>query len=442
VSRVLVVDDEPRMAESIATALGRRGHECVLASSGDDALARFGEQAADVVVTDLRMPGMDGLALLEKLSEIAPGVPVIVLTAHGDIPSAVDAMSRGAFHFLTKPFDNDELRSLVQKALELQSLKRENRALRHELRQQGGPELVAESKQMKDLLALVDRAARSKASVLLLGESGTGKELVARRVHFASDRAASPFLAVNCKAFGSGVLESELFGHERGAFTGASAARAGCFERAHGGTLLLDEIGEVDLDFQAKLLRVLQEGEVLRVGGDRPRKVDVRIVAATNRDLRRDVDDRRFREDLYFRLAVIPVHVPPLRDRPDDVLPLAEHFLSNHARSSGRSLTLSDSARRALRAHPWPGNVRELENAIERAVVLAPDDEVGPENLLLAPASAPPEAQSLEDALDRAAEARIRAALADTGGRRAEAATALGVERTTLYRLMKRLGIE
>jgi DNA-binding NtrC family response regulator len=434
VSRVLVVDDEPRMAESIATALGRRGHECVIANSGEQALARFAEAAADVVVTDLRMPGMDGLALLGKLPDT---VPVIVLTAHGDVPSAVEAMQKGAFHFLTKPFDNDELRSLVQKALELQSLKRENRALRREL----GEELIAHSKQMKDLCALVDRAAPSKAAVLLLGESGTGKELIARRVHFASDRVSAPFIAVNMKAFSSGVLESELFGHERGAFTGASAARAGCFERASGGTLLLDEIGEIDPDFQAKLLRVLQEGEVLRVGGDRPRKVDVRIVAATNRDLRREVQQGRFREDLFFRLAVIPVQVPALRERPDDVLPLAEHFLDRHARESGRTLSLSDAARRALCAHSWPGNVRELENAIERAVVLAPGDEIGPENLLLPP-SAPAESESLDDALDRAAAMRIRAALAETGGRRAEAATALGVERTTLYRLMKRLGIE
>jgi DNA-binding NtrC family response regulator len=442
-SRVLIVDDEPRMAESIAIALGRRGHECVVAGSGSEALARFAEQPAHVVVTDLRMPGMDGLELLAKLAEIAPGVPVIVLTAHGDVPSAVEAMSRGAFHFLTKPFDNDELRSLVARALELSSLKHENRALRRELRQQSGAELCATSAAMKKLLDLVDRAAPSKAAVLLLGESGTGKEVIARRIHFASDRVTGPFVAVNCKAFSPGVLESELFGHERGAFTGATGERAGCFERADGGTLLLDEIGEVDLDFQAKLLRVLQEGEVLRVGSDRPRRVDVRIVAATNKDLRREVENGRFREDLYFRLAVIPVHVPPLRERPDDVLPLAEFFIARHCRATGRALSLSDEARRALTAHPWPGNVRELENAIERAVVLARSDELGPEDLLLESGSPPPaDSGSLQDALDRAAAARIRAALATADGRRAEAAAALGVERTTLYRLMKRLGIE
>jgi DNA-binding NtrC family response regulator len=442
-SRVLIVDDEPRMAESIAIALGRRGHECIVAGSGREALARFAEQPAHVVVTDLKMPGMDGLELLAKLGEIAPRVPVIVLTAHGDVPSAVEAMSRGAFHFLTKPFDNDELRSLVARALQLSCLERENRELRRELRQQSGAELVAASEAMQKLLELVDRTAPSKASVLLLGESGTGKEVIARRIHFASDRVTGPFVAVNCKAFSPGVLESELFGHERGAFTGAAGARAGCFERAHGGTLLLDEIGEIDLDFQAKLLRVLQESEVLRVGGDRPRPVDVRIVAATNKDLRREVEDGRFREDLYFRLAVIPVHVPPLRERRDDVIPLAEHFLGQQARATGRDLALSEAARAALLSHDWPGNVRELENAIERGVVLARGDEVRPEDLLLDPGHDPePAGGTLQDALDRAAEARIRSALASSGGRRAEAAAALGIERTTLYRLMKRLGIE
>ncbi len=438
-ARVLIVDDEPRMAESIAVALGRRGHECVTASSGDEALARFSEQPAQVVITDLEMPGIDGLELLSRLSELAPGVPVIVLTAHGDVPSAVEAMSRGAFHFLTKPFDNEELRSLVARALELSGLRRENRALKREL----GGELVATSANMQKLLELIDRAAPSKAAVLLLGESGTGKEMIARRIHYASDRATGPFVAVNCKAFSAGVLESELFGHERGAFTGASAARAGCFERADGGTLLLDEIGEIDLDFQAKLLRVLQEGEVQRVGGDKPRRVNVRIVAATNKDSRSEVEQGRFREDLYFRLAVIPVHVPPLRERPGDVLALARHFLDRHERANGRALGLSPEAEQALLAHDWPGNVRELENAIERAVVLAQSDLLGPEDLLLetrTPAAAT--TGTLQEALDQAAAARIRAALAATGGRRAEAAALLGIERTTLYRLQKKLGID
>jgi DNA-binding NtrC family response regulator len=277
------------------------------------------------------------------------------------------------------------------------------------------------------------------------GESGTGKELVARAIHRHSDRVQGPFVAVNCKAFAGGVLESELFGHERGAYTGAAQARAGVFERADGGTLLLDEIGEVDLEFQAKLLRVLQTREVLPVGGARPKQVDVRVVAATNRDLRAEVAAGRFREDLYFRLAVIPIRLPPLRERPEDILPLAGHFLARWARELGRSIRgWTPEVEAWLLAHPWPGNVRELENLVERAAVLARDEEITLADLLIedAPAATPGDELPLQAYLDRAAERRIRGALARCQGRRAEAARALGVERTTLYRLMKKFGID
>jgi DNA-binding NtrC family response regulator len=281
--------------------------------------------------------------------------------------------------------------------------------------------------------------------VLVQGESGTGKELVARLLHYWSDRVGRPFVAVNCKAFAEGVLESELFGHEKGAFTGAVGARAGCFERATGGTLFLDEIAEVGPDFQAKLLRVLQDGEVLRVGGTAPRPVDVRVVAATNRVLRDEIAADRFREDLYFRLNVLPIRLPPLRERREDVLPLARHFLARHAGEAHRRLTLGAEAEGALLAHPWPGNVRELENAIERAVVLARGEEIGPEDLLLEePVGAPPgagAAPTLQAHLERTTASHIRAALETAGGNRAEAARALGVDRTTLYRMMKRFGI-
>jgi transcriptional regulator with PAS, ATPase and Fis domain len=275
------------------------------------------------------------------------------------------------------------------------------------------------------------------------GESGTGKELAARLLHYWSERVGHPFVAVNCKAFAEGVLESELFGHEKGAFTGAVGARQGCFERASGGTLFLDEIGETSPDFQAKLLRVLQEGEVLPVGATRHRPVDVRIVAATNRSLREAVGEGRFREDLYFRLNVIPITLPPLRERREDVLPLARHFLARHAAEAGRTLTLSAEAENALLAHAWTGNVRELENAIERAVVLARGAQVGPEDLLLEQNGEPAVSTdgTLQAALDQAAAARIRAALKSADGQRAEAARALGIERTTLYRMMKRLGL-
>jgi DNA-binding NtrC family response regulator len=440
---ILVVDDEPRMAEAIATALARSGHDCRTATSGREALEAFGARRADLVITDWRMPEMDGLALMREIHKIAPSVPVILITAFGDVPSAVAAMREGAFDYVTKPFDNDELRTIAARAIDLSRLERENRSLR----EQSAGEIVASSPAMKRVLELVDRVARSKAAVLIHGESGTGKELIAKRLHALSDRVSGPFVAVNCKAFADSVLESELFGHEKGAFTGAQGTRLGCFERAHGGTLFLDEIGEISGDFQAKLLRVLQEGEVLRVGGSSARKVDVRIVAATNRELRKEATEGRFREDLFFRLNVIPIELPPLSSRPEDVLPLARHFLARAAKERGRQLELSAEAEARLVAHPWPGNVREIENAIERASVLAKGEQIEPEDLLLEAGSSAPRAPtevgrgSLQEAMDAAAEQRIRTALIASGGRRAEAAAALGIDRTTLYRLMKRFDI-
>jgi transcriptional regulator with GAF, ATPase, and Fis domain len=301
---------------------------------------------------------------------------------------------------------------------------------------------------MREVLDLVRRAARSRSTVLVTGESGTGKELVARAVHYHSERVGRPFVAANCKAFAAGLLESELFGHERGAFTGAERARPGLFERADGGTLFLDEIGEVDLDFQGKLLRVLQERQMQRVGGNEERAVDVRVVAATNRDLRAEVAAGRFREDLYFRLAVIPIHLPPLRERREDVLPLARHFLAKaNAELSRRIVGWTPEVEAFFLRHDWPGNTRELENAVERGVVLAREERIGLGDLLLdAPAGRVGPAEggdggSLEVFLDRAAADRIRSVLAEVGGVRAEAARRLGIDRTTLYRLMRKYGL-
>jgi len=388
---------------------------------------------------------MDGVELLRRLRARWPNVPVILLTAYGTIPSAVAAMREGAFDYVTKPFDNDDLRAAVSRALEFARLARENRYLRQELGNRYSPEaMIAESPRTQELLALVRRVAPSRASVLIQGESGTGKELVARLLHYWSDRVGQPFVAVNCKAFAEGVLESELFGHEKGAFTGAVGARAGCFERAGGGTLFLDEIAEVGVEFQAKLLRVLQDGEVLRVGGTQPRPVDVRIVAATNRALREEIPAGRFREDLYFRLNVIPIQLAPLRDRREDILPLARHFLARHAGEAGRQVRFGPDAEQALLAHSWPGNVRELENAVERAVVLARGTAIGPEDFLLEATMTSPAASAattLQAQLDLSAASHIRAALEAAGGSRAEAARALGIDRTTLYRMMKRFGI-
>jgi DNA-binding NtrC family response regulator len=443
--RLLIVDDEERMASVVAMALGRAGYECEACNSGAAALAVLAERGADVVVTDWKMPQMDGIELLRQLHTQQPGLPVILLTAHGSVPSAVAAMREGAFDYVTKPFDNDELRAVVARALEMTRLERENRYLRQEIASRYAPEsTVAESPRSKDLLALLKRVAPSRSTVLLQGESGTGKELVARLLHYWSERVGQPFVAVNCKAFAEGVLESELFGHEKGAFTGATAARAGCFERAAGGTLFLDEIGETSADFQAKLLRVLQDGEVLRVGAIQTRTVDVRLVAATNRLLRDQIAAGRFREDLFFRLNVIPIHLAPLRERREDILPLARHFLDRHAAEAGRRLQLTAEAEQVLLGHAWPGNVRELENAIERAVVLAHSEAITPEDLLLEQGLAGAAASgdvTLQETLDRAAAARIRAALESAKGQRAEAARILGIERTTLYRMMKRLGL-
>ncbi len=444
--RVIVVDDEERMASVIATALGRAGYECATCSSGAAALKEVDQRGADAVVTDLKMPEMGGMELLRELRARRASLPVILITAHGSVPSAVAAMREGAFDYVTKPFDNDELRAVVARALELTRLERENRYLRQEVAGRYAPaEVVAESPRSRELLDLVRRVAPSRSTVLIQGESGTGKELVARLLHYWSDRVGRAFVAVNCKAFAEGVLESELFGHEKGSFTGAVAARAGCFERADGGTLFLDEIGETTADFQAKLLRVLQEGEVLRVGGTEPRRVDARVVAATNRPLRAEVEAGRFREDLFFRLNVIPIQLAPLRERGEDVLPLAQRFLERHGREAGRRLALTAAAEQALARHSWPGNVRELENAIERAVVLARGEAIGPDDLLLEErprAEQPTGEGTLQEALDSAAAVRIRAALEAARGQRAEAARALGIDRTTLYRMMKRFDIE
>jgi DNA-binding NtrC family response regulator len=446
-ARVLVLDDEHRMADVVGMVLGRSGHEVESFSDPEAALASLEARPADVLITDLRMPGVDGLGVLKRARSLDPELPVILMTAHGSVPSAIEAMREGAFDYVQKPFDNDELRTLVQRALDVTRLSRENRYLRSELRSRYAPEgVVAESAGMRDALDLVRRAARSRSTVLVTGESGTGKELIARAVHFHSDRVGGPFVAVNCKALAEGVLESELFGHEKGAFTGAERARPGLFERAAGGTLFLDEIGEVDGGFQAKLLRVLQERVVQRVGGSEEIPVDVRVVAATARDLRKEAQAGRFREDVYFRLAVIPIELPPLRERREDVPHLANHFLRRQREELGRpGLHFGEGVLEQLLAHAWPGNVRELENAIERGAVLARGDAIELEDLLLGViAREGPDGtadETLQGVMDSAAAGRVRQVLEETGGKRAEAARRLGVDRTTLYRLMKKYGI-
>lgn len=460
--RVLVVDDEPRMAEVVRMVLRRAGIVADVALGGAEALTALTDAMPDVLLTDLRMPDVDGLALMARARALDADLPVVLMTAHATVENAIEALRHGAHDYVRKPFENAELVSRVQRALALRALTRQNRYLRGALQREQGPQqIVAESDAMRAVLELVSRVAASEATVMIEGESGVGKEVIARALHLASGRAGGPFVAVNVQALAESVLESELFGHERGAFTGAHARKAGIFERAAGGTLFLDEIGELSPDFQVKLLRVLQEREVTRVGGQTPLRVDVRVLTATHRDLPDAVARGTFREDLFFRLAVIPLRVPPLRERHADIAPLATHFLAQYA-EGGRALRFGDAAMRALEAHAFPGNVRELENAVARAAVLARGTEIQPEDLMLTGAHAPtpPRAAELEptprastappaeplatlaEHVDAATRAHITAALRQAGGVKNEAARILGVERTTLYRLMKKADID
>jgi DNA-binding NtrC family response regulator len=476
--RILIVEDNPVDQRLFEQALSDPTREIEICNDGSEALAAFERRAADLVISDIMMPNMEGNELLTELHRRVPGLPIILVTRFGSISAAVAAMHAGAFDYVTKPVEVFELQTRVKRALELEQLQHENDTLRQELSGRFGPDsVVSESIESRKLMEMVRRIAASHSTVLIQGESGTGKELIARLVHYWSDRVGHPFVAVNCKAFAESVLESELFGHEKGAFTGALAARQGCFERATGGTLLLDEIGDISPEFQAKLLRVLQESEVLRVGGSEPRRINVRIVAATNSSLKDKVAAGQFREDLYFRLNVIPIQLLPLRERREDILALARNFLSQMAAKTGRHMTLDPAAAEMLLLHSWPGNVRELENAMERAVVLTRTDVITASDLMLdrvrAALPAPPaiaptsedlallpptneaeirahRAAALEESgdvglseyLDKAAGERIARALAKAKGNRAEAARSLGIGRATLYRFMRRLGNE
>jgi two-component system response regulator HydG len=370
---LLVADDDPAVRQSLERALAREGYAVELAPDGQAALDRLKAGGIDLVLSDLRMPGLTGLELLREVKSVAPDVDVIMLTAFGTVEEAVRAMKDGAADFLTKPFQRAQLVRVIRKALERRELIAENRALQKrldDLLTQGS--MIGVSPAFKRMVQLIDQVANSSATVLVQGESGTGKELVARAIHERSPRRAGPFVAVNCAALPENLLESELFGYERGAFTGAGQRKEGRFELADGGTLFLDEVADLSPVTQPKILRVLQEGEFERLGGTRSLRVDVRIVAASNQDLSQLVRERRFREDLYYRLNVITITTPPLREKREDVAVLAQHFLRLYAAKNNRQLDgFSDVALRCLEAYGWPGNVRELENVVERAVVLA-----------------------------------------------------------------------
>jgi DNA-binding NtrC family response regulator len=439
--RILIVDDEANARAALSEILHEDGYVTETAADGFKALGKLSEFEPDVVLTDLKMPGLDGIGLMEKGRELLPSTVFVVMTAFGTIGSAVDAVKRGADNYLTKPLDFDALAVIVERAMEKSRLVRENLRLRERLRERNVmSHIVGDSPRMKTLLELVDQVAKSRASVLIVGESGTGKELIAEAIHRASPRAKAPLVRLNCAALAEGLLESELFGHEKGAFTGAVARREGRFKQADQGTLFLDEVSEIPAATQVKLLRFLQERAFERVGGNETLHVDVRIIAATNRDLGSLIAEGRFREDLFYRLNVVSLEIPPLRERVSDIPALAMFFLARYAEENGKRIEgFEDEALRALGAYRWPGNVRELENAIERAVVLCDEARIGRNHL---PANIAPKEEpngppripgSSIDDIERFA---ILKTLEMCGGSTSKAAAVLGISsRKIQYKL-------
>jgi len=444
---ILVVDDEKNIREGLAEALGLDGYRVRTAADGAEGLKAVEEGDVDLVITDLRMPSLSGGELLERISGRYPGLPVIVLTGHGTIEDAVEAMRHGAFDFLTKPVNLDHLSLLVKRALDSSELARKNKELEAEVEaQKRTSSIIGSSAGMKRVFDLIRRVAPTKASVLITGESGVGKELVADAIHNLSPRSGGPLVKVHCAALAESLLESELFGHEKGAFTGAQGRTRGRFELANEGTLFLDEIGEINQNVQIKILRVLQDRKFERVGGEETIETDVRIVAATNRDLKKEIAEGRFREDLYYRLNVVNIHVPPLRERRDDIPLLAMAFLREFADENGKKIEGFDTkARSALYAYTWPGNVRELRNCVESAVVMARGGLVEAEDL-------PPSVRSSGEerdiripsgsSLSDAERILIRETLAAQNGNKSRTAEILGIGRKTLYQKIEDYGLE
>jgi DNA-binding NtrC family response regulator len=445
--RILVVDDEEQMRDLLVKVLERKGYQVSICGNGTEALAFLEREPVDLVVTDVRMPGLSGMEALRAIKELNPEIVVIIMTAFGSIDQAVQAVKEGAYDYINKPFKIDEMLLTIEKALEERRLRHEVSALRQELRTRYHFEnLIGKSRAMQEIFGLIEQVAGSRSTVMVYGKSGTGKELVAKAIHYNSPRASRAFVAVNCAAIPAELLESELFGHEKGSFTGAIATKVGKFELATGGSLFLDEVGSMRLDLQAKILRALQEREVERVGGTRTIKIDVRVIAATNRDLKKAVEEEAFREDLYYRLNVVPITLPDLKDRQEDIPLLANHFVQKFAQESNPAIReISKEAMAVLMSHTWPGNVRELENVIERAVTLGH----GPAVL---PADLPPHlaggANPLERALAREATLEdlerdyIAMILQRTKGHQIRAATILGIDRRTLYRKIRRYGLK
>jgi two-component system, NtrC family, response regulator AtoC len=443
---ILVADDDPDIRDILSETLNSLGSRVITAANGRECLDKVEKEAPELVFLDIEMPVKNGLEVLKELRRSGRDTTAIMITAYGSIERAVQAMKEGAFDFITKPFDLDHIVLIVEKALERERLKRglerfsEEESQRYRL-------IGGESLKMREAIETAKKAASSRSTVLLLGESGTGKEVFARAIHQWSDRSGEPFIAINCVGLGKELLESELFGHEKGAFTGAHQLKKGKMELAHGGTVFLDEVGDISAELQTKLLRFLQEREFERVGGTQPIHVDVRVIAATNRDLSSAIKAGRFREDLYYRLNVIPISLPPLRERREDIPVLAKYFLRRFAAETKKNFTeIEADAEAKLVAHEWPGNVRELANVIERAAVLGQGPEITlddlPPRIVYSEAERTSEGLSYREAVDAARTDVIRRTLVTTRGNRAAAARILGLHKTHLLNLMKSLGID
>ncbi len=447
---ILIIDDEESLRHMLSILLRKEGYEVTTAAGVDEGLAVIRKNTVDLVLCDVRMQGMDGFDFLRAVAETPDAPTVIMMSAYGSVDTAIECMKLGAYDYVSKPFNNEEIVLTIRKVEERRRLISENRQLRQAVERQGSAEgLEPRNAQMRNILQTAWKVAAYRTTVLITGESGTGKEVLARTIHTNSTRSDRAFVAVNCGAIPEELLESELFGHVRGSFTGAVHDKQGLFQEAHEGTLFLDEIGELPVNLQVKLLRVLQESEVRRVGSNRQEVVDVRVVAATNQNLDEAVREGRFREDLYYRLNVVNLHIPPLRERTEDIAPLADHFLQRHARRAEKSVTgFSHAAMQTMEAYGWPGNVRELENAVERAVVLADGPEIGVDDL---PASLlqskndlvvlPPNELSIKKATEAIERTLILRALERTGGNRTHAAKLLELSHRALLYKIKEYGI-
>lgn len=451
--KILIIEDRDTMARMLQDTLESEGYQVVLSCDGLEGIKRFREEKVDLVLTDLKLPKKDGLEVLSAVKEDNPLIPVIIMTAYGTIDIAVKAVKDGAFDFITKPFDTDHLLHLIKKALHSQRVITENILLKEEFSSQlGMPTIVGKSKKIVEAARLAQKVAPTKTTVLLLGESGTGKELFARAIHCLSPRKEFPFVPINCAAIPRELLESELFGYEKGAFTGAENRKLGRFELADKGTVFLDEIGEMDMSLQSKIMRVIQEGEIERVGGLKTIKVDVRVLAATNRDIKKAVSESRFREDLYYRLNVFPIIIPPLRERLEDIPLLVDYFIKKYcAEMKVPEKRISSDAMNMLMRYNWKGNVRELENTIERAIILCDGNTISTEHIALLPLSdrsleTLPLEGSLEvtvrEALRIVETKRIKKALEETRGNKSKAAEILDVSYKTLLTKIKEYGIE